>query len=409
MFSRIQTILSGPAGYLMLLLSATIVAVTLKLQAAPDPDPRLQRPPAIAAVSAEPVTQLQVLLLAEVVVDHPTLLNAGISAEVKQVHVQVGQHVEAGQILAQLDDRDASADLRSKTAELERLKLQDQALGADLHNAEKLLRQLQDLQVLAQKQKNRNENLYRKKTLSAASLDEARQQVLTAKAEVTRQEQTLSGLQHQRSQLQQELAQAQAALEMSQTYHEKTQVIAPAAGEITSIQMAAGEFVSNGTPLITLEAYNSVEFKAPIPRRWVALIQELPQQAQAQVYLDYRGQRLALKRVTGSVDPKSGQFYAYFASPKRSHLAVGQIFNTELKIPTSQHWMRLPRTVLQPGSRLFTIDDAVLEQQYPEFFLAGEWLILTEPGAYAGRLWLKGYLPGGYSGLKVRLTEANDV
>ena len=288
-------------------------------------------------------------------------------------------------------------------------KLRDQALVADLNNAEKLLRQLQDLQVLAQKQKNRNENLYRKKTLSAAALDEARQQVLSAKAEVTRQEQTLSGLQHQRRQLQQELAQAQAALAMSQTQYEKTQIIAPAAGEITSIQMAVGEFVSQGAPLITLEAYNSVEFKASVPGRWVKLIQELPEQAKRQVYLDYRDQRLSLKRVTGSVDPKNGQFYIYFETPRKTHLAVGQIFNTELKMPGAKRWQRLPRTVLQPGSRLFTIDDAVLEQHYPEYFLAGEWLILTEPEAYAGRLWLNGYLPGGYSGLKVRLTEADDV
>src|SRR5947208_5740242 len=135
-----------PANRRWVLLSAGLVALLLVAGG-------------LYAFLREAVAEVEVTTVRADKGGRPTLLNASgyvtprqratiaakITARVNEIHVDEGMHVEAGQVLARLDDADARARLVSAMAERDAIAATLGDLRVNLENAERELRRVEEL------------------------------------------------------------------------------------------------------------------------------------------------------------------------------------------------------------------------------------------------------------------------
>ncbi|BDG59274.1 efflux RND transporter periplasmic adaptor subunit [Caldinitratiruptor microaerophilus] len=137
-------------------------------------------------------------------------LSSAIPGQVAAVHVELGDRVQAGQPLVQLDDREARAQLQ---------------------RAEAALAQARSAAEEAAKSRDRLEALFLAGAVSQQQIDQARAGAVQAQAA---------------------LQQAAAAAEQARLAVEHTVIRAPAAGVVAERRVEPGAWVAPGVPLLTL-------------------------------------------------------------------------------------------------------------------------------------------------------------
>lgn len=409
MFKKIQTFLSGPAGYIVLLLGAAGAAATIQVSPATEEREAASLAPKIYTVIPERIEDLTLPTRGQIKLTQETRIKAAIDAELVHLNVRSGQRVKAGQRLALLNNREAVAAVLRARSEITRLEEESRHIEEEAENAQMVHEQLNQQLRLQRKQVQRAKSLHKRRLASAAKVDEQVQLLLSHELEVTRQRQVLNTLNSQKNQLEEQQNKAQADLIDAEQLVRRTEIKAPADGEIQTVSVAIGEFVQAGSELLVLLADDDAELVVALPERWLALIRKLQREQLEEVALVKGGQAFKLKRLSRSLSPETGQHQAFFELPESFDYSIGQVINVELHIPADPHWLRLPRTVLQPGSRLYVVSEERLLQSYPQFFLAGAWIILTAPDLLKEYRWLDGYLPGAFNGQKVIALEGKDV
>ena len=161
-----------------------------------------------------------------------------------EIRAQEGDRVQAGQILAVIDDSQPRAAVEQSTAAVTAAQKEVSFAESDLSLSESTLK--------------RYGQLYEKKSLSPQEFDEikARSQAAEARRDLARAGE----------------AQANAALTQSRTSLANTQVRAPFAGVVTEKKADSGTFASQGTPLFTLEDTRSYRLEAMVDENDIRLV-----------------------------------------------------------------------------------------------------------------------------------------
>jgi len=189
-----------------------------------------------------------------------------ISGQVVEVLVQDNQHVEAGQILARLDDADARAALAEAEANLA-------ALVAAVGNVEAQMEQQQAAIAaraaavdqtraqasLAQKEVSRYGQLAEQGWVSSQRMDTQRAQADTARASVAQaqaaysaEQRSLGVLNSSRAQSAAAVEKASAAVEQARLTLERTIIRAPIAGEVGARSVRVGQVVTANSHLLSI-------------------------------------------------------------------------------------------------------------------------------------------------------------
>lgn len=168
------------------------------------------------------------------------VLSAPVAEQIAQVNVQEGAHVEAGDLLLQLDDRHAQLLVVQKQASLELAQAQLQQLqtGArseQIARAQAAVRAAQAQADEANLRYQRISTLYQKKMVTKSDFDEARAYQKSMAAQLAQAEQQQLELQNgTRSeeivQAQAQVKLAQAALDDAQRTMDDLRLVAPKAG-----------------------------------------------------------------------------------------------------------------------------------------------------------------------------------
>lgn len=166
-------------------------------------------------------------------------VSAQIMGAIRQVHVEVGQSVRAGQTLVTLEARDlASAVAQAEAGQREAQSAQPEA--------ERAIEAARAALELAETSHRRIEGLFQKKSVSPQEMDEATARLRQSRA-------ALEMAQSRRGQIDARIASTKQAISSAQVMTGYTVVAAPFAGLVTEKLAQAGSLASPGLPLVTLE------------------------------------------------------------------------------------------------------------------------------------------------------------
>jgi RND family efflux transporter MFP subunit len=179
---------------------------------------------------------------------------AKITARVNEMYVDEGMRVEAGQILARLDDSDAKVRLGSAVADRAAIAAALGDLRVNLANAERDLK--------------RNEDLFKRGFIAEQQLDTARTVVESFKARVALASEQVSA--------------SEAKIEMAKQDIDNCIVRAPFAGIVVSKDAQRGEMVSpisagggfTRTGIATLVDMTSLEIEVDVNESYIARVRE---------------------------------------------------------------------------------------------------------------------------------------
>lgn len=193
-------------------------------------------PVRVDPVRSEPLTQT-VPVIGRLVARQAGSVAARISGPILEFRVQVGDRVNAGDIIAVLD----SATMKAETDLA--------AAGLSLARAELDTRKAEI--TLAQQELQRIEGLKTSAAFSQARFDDVRQQVAIAEAGAREAEASVT--------------EARARLRLAEINLDYTEVKAPYEGVISRRLTEAGAYAREGDPLVNMIADQSLEVEADVP------------------------------------------------------------------------------------------------------------------------------------------------
>lgn len=205
-----------------------------------------------------------------------TTIAAQMAGTIKEVHVAQGDRVQAGQLMAVLDNETLLTQKQQAEAGIEIIYGQIHSAQASQHGASAQLDKVKEgarREELDQAKTNydlalttyqRIAMLYENGAVSAADHDKAKASFDVAKSqydmaksgarssEVAMAAATLDGAVASSESLEGQLKKAQAALAEIETYLAKTEIYAPTDGVVTQLSVEKGELVTAGSKLVTI-------------------------------------------------------------------------------------------------------------------------------------------------------------
>lgn len=217
--------------------------------------------------------------------------------QVRTILAEEGQWVQAGQVIARLDDAVLQAQLLDKQAAVQKAQARLAELEAGTRTEElarareavrsteaALIRAESDL-ALAQTRLERNRNLEAAGAIARDQLDELINEENNKRANLSQAQAQLKETQAQLAELEQgprtevilqakaELAQAQAQLILVETQLQQTQVIAPVSGKIAERNARVGDLTATGTQLFQIIQGGRLQLELKVPETLIGSIQ----------------------------------------------------------------------------------------------------------------------------------------
>ena len=182
-----------------------------------------------------------------------SVLSSRAMGYIVAVHVREGDHVQPGQLLVEIDNREAAAQLRKAEAGLREAQevLEEAERTIQAHESGKTAAEAD--QSLAASTFNRYQALLERKSVSQQEFDEAQARYRSKTAEVERIKEMLGSMRARKEQVLARMDQAKAEISHAQIYFGYGRILSPFPGVVTLKQAEVGALASPGTPLLTLE------------------------------------------------------------------------------------------------------------------------------------------------------------
>ncbi|MFS8084195.1 MAG: efflux RND transporter periplasmic adaptor subunit [Acidobacteriota bacterium] len=226
---------------------------------------------------------------------HEASFSAATAGKVTRVLVQVGQHVSAGQALAELDRSVLAAQVRQAQAALQQARstaaqaravsgVPSQTVALDqVRQAEAALQTARSNQTLAQNNLARQQRLFERGIAPRKDVDEAQNQIIVTTEAVRQAESALAaarvnaarGVGEARTQASVTaggVEAAQAALDVARAELSRAAIRSPIAGTLTKRAVNDGESVDPATPAFEVIDSTSLDVVANVPAGYLGRI-----------------------------------------------------------------------------------------------------------------------------------------
>jgi len=240
---------------------------------------------------------------------------------VREVRVQLGDHVREGQLLVALDAADLDANCRRAKAGGEEARSAipeaDNGVAAADANVE-----------LARVTFTRMKDLFASKSVSNQEYDEAAARLKAAEA-------AHAMAQSKRAQLTARIAQADELLRSAEIQCSYAQMHAPFAGVVTAKSVEPGNLATPGTPLVTVEREGAFRLEVQIEESRLAAIRS---GQPVTVAIDALGGAIAAKvgEVVPAVDAASRAYLVKIDLPQAAQLRSGTFGRAKFSLRTRQ-------------------------------------------------------------------------
>ena len=268
-----------------------------------------------------------------------TVVAPQVSGVVAEVLVEDNQHVEAGELLAKIDDRDFAVALEAANARVTAAQADIDKLESSLELQQSVIRQAQAALAadeaalrLAQANAERYRSLAEDGSGTLQAKQQAEAELSIKQASRDRDEAALQAARQQVRLLQADLERARAALAQAQAAKagaelqlSYTQIVAPISGTIGQKSIRVGAFVNAGKPLLAIIPLHDVYIAANFRETQLARVQ-VGQAVKIRVDA-FPGE--VLNGTVESLGPASGVSF----SPVPPHNATGNFTKIVQRLP----------------------------------------------------------------------------
>jgi len=341
-------------------------------------------------------------------------LSATLSADVLSVPALEGSSVEQGDLLVELDDREARLVLAQRQAALDEIS-HDLANEQQRYenNRSQLVHEQQLLKLIA-RDVERASQLATRDMGSAAGLDEAKQSYARQSMAVSQRQLSITEHSNLKAIWQARADNARAQLERAQLDLQRTRISAPFSGRVSTVEVSAGNRVQAGVPLLRLIDYANLELRAQLPTRHLATVRNALSQGrviEARSTVDNRSIFAVLKRLSAEVKQGSGGADAIFEikEGQAQNLELGRTVELHLSLTPIDNVIAIPVTALYGTNTIYVLRDnrmhgvrvqRVGEYRDPQGRL---WVLLKNPDLSVDEMIVSTQLPNAIEGLKVRV------
>ena len=262
-------------------------------------------------------------------VETPTFstLTAIVEGEVVEVNISAGQSVKAGDVLIRLDSRILKTQLRQSEADLNRSSASIARESQRLITDQEILQHEKRLLELTVESMKRARTLKSRNLISQAEFDTFERAEQQAHLAVTAREASIREYDTRVAVIEADFLRTEALLDRIRLDLEDTIIVAPYDGRITEVNVAIGNQVRNGSPLLSMYDHNNLEVRAMIPNRYLAQIRESVSddyRPEAMAQIDEHELTLLFDRLASVIEQGRGGVDAYFrlvSNPVRPELS----------------------------------------------------------------------------------------
>lgn len=398
-----------PAGLLLLLglgIAGTLIATT------PTP-PKAESTERVHTVSIEviePALEAPVLnVYGRIEAAAITELQSPLPAPVTTVSVREGDWVEAGTVLVRLDATATRLELRARQAETLEASAKLASLEADAALTAGMAREQLELAALAAARLQRFEDLFERGMVARALLDEARQDAAHARMTLARFRAALADYPHRIAQQQAALAGAEVAEERSRVDLDRTEIRAPFSGPVLGVDVARGNQVLPGTPLLQLADADSFEVRTTLPTEQATRLRSQLQDGHlvtAETLVGDNRIPLYLERLASAQKSGRSGIDAFFAIDAGPGAELGRVVDLRVTMPSEPDLVALPAQAIYENHRIYRVEAGrllpmtieVVGESHGE---AGYRMLVRSSELRAGQRIITTQLPQAMSGLRV--------
>lgn len=396
---------------LTILIVATLIATKPKATA----KDTKQKAWLVNAIPAELQTiRPQITVYGRIETPRDANLKAAVEADVEAVMVLEGETVNQGDLLLQLDKTDVELVMQQRQADVDEMMASMANENVRYQRDLSLLDNQKQLVNLADNAVQRAKKLEQNKLTSQATLDESlsgyQQQVLALK----QLQNSIAEHPSRLAQLEAAKKRAEALLKQSEVNLERTDIRAPFASRVATLNVAIGDRVRPGDSLIKVYDLNNLEVRAQIPGRYSQQIRKMlseGQQIVASTLIDDERVQLELKRLSGEVRLDSGGVDGLFRLLNHSNtLPLGTFVELQLELAAQQHVIALPFSALYGLDRVYVVEDghlkAIAIERVGEVMFEDntQRLLIRADDIQTGDLIVTTQLPNAITGLAVETT-----
>ena len=233
------------------------------------------------------------------------VVSSQVEGPVAKVLVDVGDPVQAGQVMVSLDTEEFRNQIEQRTAAMRKIMAQlglseDDAQVKDIAESPEVKKAAANL-FDAEQRYRRSQQLFKQSLLAQQDLDTADSRYRSAKADydvVVQQVKTL----------QSDLRSEKAQLALAQKKLRDTEIRAPFAGYVQERQVSPGQYLKVQTPVMTVVIPNPLRLRADVPEKmaaWVKSGQNVEVSGEALPDKTFTGQ---ISRMTPAVKEQSRSF-----------------------------------------------------------------------------------------------------
>ncbi len=282
-------------------------------------------------------------------------LRSDLVARIESVNVREGDWVEAGTLLVQLDNREASLHVLEREAELKQHEANLAAMRIQLQLEQESASHFESKYRVAQDKLERHTDLLSKRLIAKSLYDEVQAQADQASIDFRNHMQVLSNLPNQIAAHEAGVARAEALLAQAQLDLDKAAIRAPFSGPVLAVQAAPGDHSNLSAPLIEMADADGFEVRVQVPDDYAAQFESLEQGA-VTAFAE-NGAELTMTRLASHVRTGQTGMDAFFefddgavAAP-----ALGRVFNLRISLPPQPQLIAVPVQSIYDNNRVYAV------------------------------------------------------
>lgn len=342
-------------------------------------------------------------------------LKAAIEATVSEVLVKEGERVDADQALVILDDRETSALLIQREADVRDAEAAVASEQSRYDNDRLALARERELYTLAQAELKRVQDLLRRNLGSESQRDTAQQNLVRQRLAVENREQSIADHANRSAQVAARLERARAQRDIAVLNHQRSRISAPFSGRIAKVTVSPGDRAKPGDTLLEIYDTVALEARAQLPDSYLGEVRRALNEGEplpATSFVDGSTVTMRLDRLAGEVAKGSGGVDALFQLQNGGDwLAVGRFVTLRLTLPPQSNAVALPREAVYGRNRIYRViegrlvplDVQRLGNRIDEN--GTEQVLVTSPQLKSGDLILTTQLPNAVEGLRVQVAR----